>query len=85
MIGPLVGRIAFGFLLDANKAPKHLIYACMILSAGVSVIVLGVTQNNNVLIMAMLIYGLGAGAWFLMVPLLLAEYLGKNGIFHPCG
>ena len=76
-ISDLVGRIAFGFLLDANFAPKHLIYACMIISAGLSVIVLGLTHNNTVLIMAMLIYGLGAGAWFLMVPLLLAEYLGR--------
>ena len=28
----------------------------------------------------MLLYGLGSGAWFLMVPLLLADYLGVERI-----
>ena len=48
----------------------------MIVSAGVSVIALAMTRHSIGLVIAMLIYGLGAGAWFLMVPLLLADYLG---------
>ena len=32
------------------------------------------------LAISMLLYGLGSGAWFLMVPLLLADYLGVERI-----
>ena len=75
-VSDLIGRIAFGFILDADLAPKHLIYSCMIVSAGLSVVALAVTRDSIGLVIAMLIYGLGGGAWFLMVPLLLADYLG---------
>ena len=79
-ITDLLGRIAFGLILDANLAPKHLIYFTMIVSSGISVIALAVVKDSVGLIIAMLVYGLGGGAWFLMVPLLLAEYLGVERI-----
>ena len=77
-IADLFGRILFGFILDANLAPKHIIYALMIMASGCSVIGLALSTNAIGLIINMLVYGLGSGAWFLMVPLLLAEYLGMS-------
>lgn len=74
-VADLIGRLAFGVLLDANFASKHLIYALMILATGLSVIGLTLTRDAIGLSIAMLIYGLGSGGWFLMVPLLLADYL----------
>ena len=79
-IADLVGRIAFGVLLDQNLAPKHIIYALMILICGFSVIGLALFPNPTGLTINMLLYGLGSGAWFLMVPLLLADYLGVERI-----
>lgn len=79
-VADLLGRIAFGFLLDSNLLPKHLMYGVMILAAGLSVIVLSFASTPALLIISMLVYGLGSGAWFLMVPLLLAEYLGVERI-----
>lgn len=79
-VADLLGRIAFGFILDSNIAPKHTIYAIMILSSGISVISLSFAVSSMGLVVAMLLYGLGSGAWFLMVPLLLAEYLGVERI-----
>ena len=46
-IADLAGRIAFGFLLDRNCAPKHIIYAMMILICGSSVIGLAIAQNST--------------------------------------
>ncbi len=58
-IADLFGRIAFGFLLDSNLAPKHSIYGTMIICAGFSVIGLAVSRNSAGLIISMLLYGLG--------------------------
>ena len=58
--------------------PKHIIYGIMILAAGCSVIGLAFAKNTAGLVISMLIYGLGSGSWFLMVPLLLSDYLGKE-------
>ena len=77
-IADLFGRILFGFILDANLAPKHIIYALMIMASGCSVIGLALSTHAIGLIINMLVYGLGSGAGFLMVPLLLAEYLGET-------
>ena len=78
-IADLIGRIAFGFFLDANLGiPKHIIYGFMILAAGFSVIGLAFATNTAGMVISMLTYGLGSGAWFLMVPLLLSEYLGED-------
>jgi MFS family permease len=79
-IADLSGRIAFGFMLDANIVPKHLAYASMILASGFSVIGLAMANSFPTMALAMLIYGLGSGAWFLMVPLLLADFLGVERI-----
>ena len=46
-IADLAGRIAFGVLLDRNWAPKHIIYAMMILICGSSVIGLAIAQNST--------------------------------------
>ena len=50
------------------------------MAAGCSVIGLSLSTNPFGLVISMLIYGLGSGAWFLMVPLLLSEYLGVERI-----
>ena len=52
----------------------------MIMIAGCSVIGLALATNATGLVISMLIYGLGSGSWFLMVPLLLSEYLGVERI-----
>jgi len=80
-VADLLGRIAFGFILDANlDFPKHVIYGLMIMAAGCSVIGLALSTNSTGMVISMLVYGLGSGAWFLMVPLLLSEYLGVERI-----
>merc|ERR1719510_2272548 len=50
------------------------------MSAGCSVISLALVTSTAGMMISMLIYGLGSGAWFLMVPLLLSEYLGVERI-----
>ena len=79
-LADLLGRILFGFILDANLAQKHVVYGLMILVSGASVLGLAASNGSVGLIISMLFYGLGSGAWFLMVPLLLAEYLGVERI-----
>lgn len=44
------------------------------------VIILWIFDSFPGLAVSMLLYGLGSGAWFLMVPLLLADYLGVERI-----
>ena len=44
-IADLLGRIAFGFILDQNLAPKHILYAFMILACGTSVIGLALSVD----------------------------------------
>jgi MFS family permease len=56
------------------------IYGLMIMAAGCSVIGLALATNTTGMVISMLVYGLGSGAWFLMVPLLLSEYLGVERI-----
>ena len=52
----------------------------MIMAAGCSVIGLALATSTTGMVISMLVYGLGSGAWFLMVPLLLSEYLGVERI-----
>ena len=68
------------FYLFFSDFPKHVIYGLMIMAAGCSVIGLALATNTTGMVISMLVYGLGSGAWFLMVPLLLSEYLGVERI-----
>ncbi len=79
-IADLVGRIAFGIFLDANLVPKHFAYATMILVSGLSVMGLSLANSYWSLCLTMVFYGIGVGSWFLMVPLLLADFLGVERI-----
>ena len=79
-VADLFGRIVCGFVLDADIIPQHIAYASMIGMTSLSVLVLPFAYTYPGLIGVMLIYGLGSGCWFLMVPLLLAEFLGVERI-----
>jgi hypothetical protein len=79
-IADLAGRLTFGFVLDLNLFPKYLAYASMMLLAGVSAITLPSATSFTEITVVMSCYGIGTGSWFLMVPLLLAEYLGVDRI-----
>ncbi|QQP53868.1 Uncharacterized protein FKW44_006499, partial [Caligus rogercresseyi] len=77
----MIGRILLTIILDANLASKHICYGLAILTTGFSVLVLAVIGNQFwAMALAMSAYGLGSGAWFLMIPLLLADYLGVENI-----
>ena len=79
-IADLGGRLTFGFVLDLNLFPKYLAYASMMLLAGLAAITLPSATSFTEITVVMSCYGIGTGSWFLMVPLLLAEYLGVDRI-----
>jgi hypothetical protein len=64
----------------AAPFPKYLAYSSMILLAGLSAITLPSATTFSEITVCMSFYGIGTGSWFLMVPLLLAEYLGVERI-----
>ncbi|TRY67846.1 hypothetical protein TCAL_11469 [Tigriopus californicus] len=81
----LLGRLISGFILDMKFVPVHLFYSGVIFMTGFSVILLSFTTNYAGLMVAVAMYGVGAGTWFLMVPLLLSEYLGVQRIASSYG
>lgn len=82
----LLGRISSGVILDTGVIPGYVLYALVMATAGVSALLLpvlsGYSGPSPTVSMALIsgTYGLGAGVWFLMVPLLLSEYLGVERI-----
>ena len=76
----LLGRIVFGFTLDADVIPKYLMYTFAIGVTAISVITLPLVSSYTSLMVVMMMYGIGFGSWLLMVPLLLAEYFGVEQI-----
>ena len=68
----LLGRVIFGFLVDTDFVPKYLMYAGLIFSASVSILVLPLFSDALSPFIVLSFYGLGVGGWFLMVPVLLA-------------
>lgn len=81
----LVGRLISGFILDMKFIPIHFFYSGIIFMTGFSVIILSLTTAYAGLMVALAMYGVGAGTWFLMVPLLLSEYLGVQRIASSYG
>ena len=76
----LLGRIIFGFILDADVVPKYLMYTMVIGVTAISVIALPLVSSYESLMVVMMLYGVGFGSWLLMIPLLLAEYFGVEKI-----
>uniref|UniRef100_A0A0K2T0D8 Major facilitator superfamily (MFS) profile domain-containing protein n=1 Tax=Lepeophtheirus salmonis TaxID=72036 RepID=A0A0K2T0D8_LEPSM len=77
----MLGRIVLTIVVDTNLVPKHICYGLAILTCGFSVLSLSVIGNQFwAMALSMSAYGLGSGAWFLMIPLLLADYLGVENI-----
>ena len=84
----LLGRIALSTFIDSEFIPKHICYASAILISGTSVLLLPLISGTGSFIptaIVMCCYGIGTGSWFLMVPLLLAEYLGVEKIASSYG
>ena len=76
----LSGRLFTGFFLDLKLVPLHIVYASAILLSGLAVLIIPFCTSPGLLFFATALYGLGSGTWFLMVPLLLAEFLGVERI-----
>lgn len=76
----LLGRVAFGFIVDANVIPKFVAYAGLIFIAATSILLLPLFKDATSLFIVFSLYGLGVGGWFLMVPLLLADFFGVERI-----
>jgi MFS family permease len=52
----------------------------MILLSGVTALLIPTATTFNEILVYLALFGVGTGGWFLMVPLLLAEYLGVEKI-----
>ena len=76
----LIGRLSTGLILDAELVPKYLMFTIFIALSATSVIFLPLANSFTSLVMVMVFYGSGTGSWFLMVPLLLADYFGVENI-----
>ena len=79
-ISELIGRIVSGLTLDAQLVPKFAMFTGFIALSAASVILLPLANSYPSLIIVMAFYGLGVGSWFLMVPLLLADFFGVENI-----
>ena len=76
----LLGRVCFGFLADTNYVPKFVMYSSLIFLSSVSIILLPLFNDAVSLFVILSCYGLGVGGWFLMVPVLLADFFGVERI-----
>ncbi len=76
----LIGRVFFGLLVDTNFVPKFVMYASLIFIASVSIILMPLFDDAISLFVVLSFYGLGVGGWFLMVPVLLADFFGVEKI-----
>ena len=79
-VSELIGRVATGIMVDSELAPKFILFTFFIGIAGASVVCLPLASNFASLIIVMSCYGVGVGSWFLMVPLLLADFFGVENI-----
>ena len=79
-ISELIGRIVSGLTLDAQLVPKFAMFTGFIALSAASVILLPLANSYPSLIIVMAFYGVGVGSWFLMVPLLLADFFGVENI-----
>ena len=79
-ISELIGRISTGIMVDTEVAPKFLLFTIFVGISGTSVVCLPLASNYVSLIIVMSCYGIGIGSWFLMVPLLLADFFGVENI-----
>ena len=79
-ISELIGRISTGIMVDTEVAPKFLLFTIFIGISGTSVVCLPLASNYITFIIVMSCYGIGIGSWFLMVPLLLADFFGVENI-----
>ena len=79
-ISELIGRIVSGLTLDAQLVPKFAMFTGFIALSAASVILLPLANSYPSLIIVMAFYGIGVGSWFLMVPLLLADFFGVENI-----
>ena len=79
-ISELIGRISTGIMVDTEVAPKFLLFTIFIGISGTSVVCLPLASNYVSLIIVVSCYGIGIGSWFLMVPLLLADFFGVENI-----
>ena len=76
----LVGRLTFGVIIDLDIVPSHVWYSFMIFLSGITTLLIPTATTFNQILIYLALYGIGSGVWFLMVPLLLAEYLGVEKI-----
>jgi len=81
----LGGRLIFGFVLDLKLFPNYVAYIAMIFLSGLAALLLPSASTFREIAVCMACYGVGTGAWFLMVPLLLAEHLGVEKIASSYG
>ena len=77
-VSDLVGRFVCGVLVDViDTVPTHAVYGATLALTSVSVLALPSAGGDVAsLVTVGLMYGLGTGCWFLMVPVLLTEYFG---------
>ena len=79
-ISELIGRIVSGLTLDAQLVSKFAMFTGFIALSAASVILLPLANSYSSLIIVMACYGTGVGSWFLMVPMLLADFFGVENI-----
>ena len=79
-ISELIGRIVCGLTLDAQLVSKFAMFTGFIAVSAASVILLPLANSYSSLIIVMAFYGIGVGSWFLMVPMLLADFFGVENI-----
>ena len=76
----LVGRIGFGLFLDARVVNPNLIFSAVMFASAAAVYAVPNCRDVLSLGAAVSVYAVGTGTMFLMIPLLLTEYLGVERI-----
>ena len=76
----LVGRIGFGLFLDARVVNPNLIFSAVMFASAAAVFAVPDCRDVLALGVAVSVYAVGTGTMFLMIPLLLTEYLGVEQI-----
>ena len=76
----LVGRIGFGLVLDARIVNPNLVFSAVMFASTAAVFAVPNCHDVFALGAAVSVYAVGTGTWFLMIPLLLTEYLGVDRI-----
>ena len=76
----LAGRLGFGLLLDARLVSPNVVFSAVMFASAAAVFAVPNCADVLALGAAVSVYAVGTGTWFLMVPLLLTEYLGVERI-----